>query len=122
MEFPSMTVDASLPVLVVAGAGTATRIIRNLLSQLGFHNIEEAPGGRQALDRMRGARFGLVIADWNMAPMTGCELLKDVRADRNLKDARFIMVTAESKTGKVACARSAPPQPAALPAQVGDAG
>jgi two-component system chemotaxis response regulator CheY len=77
------------------------------LSQLGFQNVEEASDGRQALDKMRGSRFGLVISDWNMEPMTGYELLKEVRADQGLKSTPFIMVTAESKTENVIAAKQA---------------
>jgi two-component system chemotaxis response regulator CheY len=104
---PSMAVDLTMPILVVDDYKTMIRIIRNLLSQLGFQNVEEASDGRQALDRMRGARFGLVISDWNMEPMTGYELLKEVRADPTLKTTPFIMVTAESKTENVIAAKQA---------------
>jgi two-component system chemotaxis response regulator CheY len=96
-----------MPILVVDDYKTMIRIIRNLLSQLGFQNVEEAADGRQALDKMRGARFGLVISDWNMEPMTGYELLKEVRADQSLKTTPFIMVTAESKTENVIAAKQA---------------
>lgn len=102
-----MAVDLAMPILVVDGHKAMIRIIRNLLSQLGFQNIVEASDGRQALDRMRGARFGLVISDWKMEPMTGYELLKEVRADRGLKTTPFIMVTAELKTANVIAARQA---------------
>jgi two-component system chemotaxis response regulator CheY len=102
-----MAVDLTMPILVVDDYKTMIRIIRNLLSQLGFQNVEEASDGRQALDRMRGARFGLVISDWNMEPMTGYELLKEVRADPTLKTTPFIMVTAESKTENVIAAKQA---------------
>jgi two-component system chemotaxis response regulator CheY len=102
-----MAVDLTMPILVVDDYKTMIRIIRNLLSQLGFQNVEEASDGRQALDRMRGTRFGLVISDWNMEPMTGYELLKEVRADPTLKTTPFIMVTAESKTENVIAAKQA---------------
>lgn len=102
-----MAVDLTMPILVVDDYKTMIRIIRNLLSQLGFQNVEEASDGRQALDKMRGSRFGLVISDWNMEPMTGYELLKEVRADQGLKSTPFIMVTAESKTENVIAAKQA---------------
>lgn len=102
-----MAVDLSMPVLVVDDYKTMIRIVRNLLTQLGFRNIEEATDGKSALDKMRTAKFGLVISDWNMEPMTGYELLKEVRADANLKATPFIMVTAESKTENVIAAKQA---------------
>ncbi len=102
-----MAVDMSMPVLVVDDYQTMIRIIRNLLSQLGFHNIEEAKDGRQALEKMHGSKFGLVISDWNMEPMTGFELLQQVRASETLKATPFIMITAESKTENVIAAKKA---------------
>ncbi len=102
-----MAVDLSMPVLVVDDYKTMIRIIRNLLTQLGFRNIDEACDGREALDKLRGSRYGLVISDWNMEPMTGFELLQQVRADERLKALPFIMVTAESKTENVIAAKQA---------------
>ena len=102
-----MAVDLSMPVLVVDDYQTMIRIIRNLLKQLGFKNIEEAKDGRQALEKLNSGRFGLVISDWNMEPMTGYELLQQVRASEKLKTTPFIMVTAESKTENVIAAKKA---------------
>ncbi len=102
-----MAVDMSAPVLVVDDYQTMIRIIRNLLKQLGFENIDEATDGKEALDKMRGKKYGLVISDWNMEPMTGYELLREVRADEILKPTPFIMVTAESKTENVIAAKKA---------------
>ena len=102
-----MAVDLSMPVLVVDDYQTMIRIIRNLLNQLGFENIEEAKDGRQALEKLNSGRFGLVISDWNMEPMTGYELLQQVRASEKLKTTPFIMVTAESKTENVIAAKKA---------------
>jgi two-component system, chemotaxis family, chemotaxis protein CheY len=102
-----MAVDLSMPVLVVDDYQTMIRIIRNLLNQLGFKNIEEAKDGRQALEKLNGGKFGLVISDWNMEPMTGYELLQHVRASDRLKATPFIMVTAESKTENVIAAKKA---------------
>jgi two-component system, chemotaxis family, chemotaxis protein CheY len=102
-----MAVDLSMPVLVVDDYQTMIRIIRNLLNQLGFKNIEEAKDGRQALEKLNGGKFGLVISDWNMEPMTGYELLLQVRASDKLKATPFIMVTAESKTENVIAAKKA---------------
>jgi two-component system chemotaxis response regulator CheY len=102
-----MAVDLSMSVLVVDDYGTMIRIIRNLLRQLGFENIDEASDGTVALAKMRDKRYGLVISDWNMEPMTGYELLKHVRADPVLAPVPFIMVTAESKTENVIAAKQA---------------
>jgi two-component system chemotaxis response regulator CheY len=102
-----MAVDLSMPVLVVDDYQTMIRIIRNLLNQLGFKNIEEAKDGRQALEKLNSGKYGLVISDWNMEPMTGYELLQQVRASDKLKATPFIMVTAESKTENVIAAKKA---------------
>ena len=102
-----MAVDLSMQVLVVDDYKTMIRIIRNLLKQLGFANVDEAADGSAALELMRQKRYGLVISDWNMEPMTGFELLREVRADDQLSRTPFIMVTAESKTENVIAAKKA---------------
>jgi len=102
-----MAVDLSMSVLVVDDYNTMIRIIRNLLKQIGFQDIDDAADGSAALARMREKRYGLVISDWNMAPMTGFDLLRAIRADSALKHTRFIMVTAESKTDNVIAAKKA---------------
>ena len=102
-----MAVDLSMPILVVDDYNTMIRIIRNLLRQLGFQDIDDANDGTAALAKMRDKRYGLVISDWNMEPMTGYELLKQVRSDPELQATPFIMVTAESKTENVVAAKQA---------------
>jgi len=102
-----MSIDASMPILVVDDYNTMIRIIRNLLRQLGFTDIDEASDGEAALARMRQRRYGLVISDWNMEPMTGYDFLVKVRADPVLHTTPFIMVTAESKTENVIAAKKA---------------
>jgi two-component system chemotaxis response regulator CheY len=102
-----MAVDLSMPVLVVDDYSTMIRIIRNLLRQLGFENIDDANDGVAALAKMRQRKYGLVISDWNMEPMTGYDLLQHVRNDRDLSGTPFIMVTAESKTENVIAAKRA---------------
>ena len=102
-----MSVDVNMQVLVVDDYKTMIRIIRNLLKQLGFNNVDDAADGSTALDMMRTRQYGLIISDWNMEPMTGYELLKEVRADGKLKTTPFIMVTAESKTENVIAAKKA---------------
>ncbi len=104
-----MAVDKSMNVLVVDDYQTMIRIIKNLLKQLGFENIDEATDGTMALDMVGQKKYGLVISDWNMEPMTGLELLKHVRASTNdnISKVPFIMVTAESKTENVIAAKQA---------------
>ncbi|MCG8693251.1 MAG: response regulator [Minwuiales bacterium] len=96
-----------MPILIVDDYKTMLRIVRNLLQQLGFNNVDEAMDGSQALTMLRGKPYGLVISDWNMEPMTGYQLLKEVRADDKLSSLPFIMVTAESKTDNVIAAKKA---------------
>jgi two-component system chemotaxis response regulator CheY len=102
-----MSVDKSLPILIVDDYKTMLRIIRNLLKQLNLENVQEATDGSSALKMLRDGNFGLVISDWNMEPMTGLQLLKEVRADAKLKQLPFIMITAESKTENVVAAKEA---------------
>ncbi len=96
-----------MKVLVVDDYNTMRRIIRNLLSQIGYNEVDEAEDGSSALAKLRRGNYGLIISDWNMEPMTGYELLKEVRADEKLKTLPFIMVTAESKTENVIAAKKA---------------
>ncbi|NVK34456.1 MAG: response regulator [Rhodobacteraceae bacterium] len=102
-----MALDLTMPVLVVDDYKTMIRIIRNLLKQLGFEDIDDAADGTEALEKMQQRKYGLVISDWNMEPMTGYELLKQVRSDSSLSKTPFIMVTAESKTENVIAAKKA---------------
>lgn len=102
-----MAVDLNMNVLIVDDYKTMLRIIRNLLKQLGFNNVDEATDGSAALQKLRDKEYGLVISDWNMEPMTGIQLLREVRADSKLKGMPFIMITAESKTENVIAAKEA---------------
>lgn len=102
-----MALDMSLSILIVDDYKTMLRIIRNLLKQLGFHNVDEATDGAEALNKLRSKNYDLVISDWNIEPMTGYELLNKVRSDDMLKALPFIMVTAESKTDNVIAAKKA---------------
>ena len=102
-----MAVDKNMPILIVDDYKTMLRIIRNLLNQLNFTNVQEAGNGQTALQKLRSNPVELVISDWNMEPMTGLQLLREVRADANLKDTPFIMITAESKTENVVAAKEA---------------
>jgi two-component system chemotaxis response regulator CheY len=83
--------------LVVDDFSTMRRIVRNLLKELGFTNVQEAEDGVDALNKLRGDQFDFVVSDWNMPNMTGIELLRAIRADASLKHLPVLMVTAEAK-------------------------
>ena len=100
-------VDMNINILIVDDYKTMLRIIRSLLTQIGFLNIDEASDGSMALAKLKEKKYELIISDWNMEKMTGLELLKNVRADEALKTVPFIMITAESKTDNVIAAKQA---------------
>jgi two-component system chemotaxis response regulator CheY len=102
-----MAMDKRTPILVVDDYKTMVRIVRNLLHQLGFEDVDEANDGASALAKLRARRFGLVISDWAMEPMNGLELLQQVRADPDLASLPFIMITAENRAERVAKAEQA---------------
>ena len=102
-----MAVDKSTPILVVDDYKTMVRIVRNLLHQLGFDNVDDANDGASALVKLRAKRFGLVISDWAMEPMSGLELLQTMRADPALETLPFIMITAENRSERIARAEQA---------------
>ena len=102
-----MAVDKNMNILIVDDYKTMLRILRNLLRQLNFVNIEEATDGSMALQKLRQGNIDFVISDWNMEPMSGIQLLREVRADDKLKHLPFIMITAESKSENVIAAKQA---------------
>lgn len=102
-----MPLDRSLRVLVVDDYRTMVKIVGTLLRQIGFSDIDEAFDGITALRMMREKTYGLVICDWNMDPMTGYEMLKQVRADLTLRATPFIMMTAESRIENMKVAKEA---------------
>ncbi|MCH8237023.1 MAG: response regulator [Proteobacteria bacterium] len=102
-----MAVDMKMQILVVDDYQTMLRILTNLLKQLGFHNVEQAQDGSAALSKLNSSSIEFIISDWNMEPMTGIELLREVRASDKLKHIPFIMITAESKTENVIAAKEA---------------
>ena len=103
-----MAVDMDMNVLIVDDYTTMLRIMKNLLNQLGFMNVDEATDGSMALEKIKTKDYGLVISDWNMEPMTGYEFLKQVRSSEEaFRTVPFIMVTAESKTENVIAAKQA---------------
>jgi len=99
--------DKNLKFLVVDDFSTMRRIVRNLLKELGFVNVDEAEDGVAALNKLRGAQFDFVISDWNMPNMTGIDLLIAIRADANLKSLPVLMVTAEAKKENIVAAAQA---------------
>jgi two-component system chemotaxis response regulator CheY len=102
-----MALDKNMNILIVDDYKTMLRIVKNLLKQIGFENVDEATDGSMALSKIQEKNYGLVISDWNMEPMSGYELLQKVRASDATKDLPFIMVTAESKTDNVIAAKKA---------------
>ena len=102
-----MTADSSMPILVVDDYQTMVRIIRSLLKQIGFENVDDAADGEKALEKIKNKNYALIISDWNMEPMTGFQLLQKVREETSSATVPFIMVTAESKTDNVVAARRA---------------
>jgi two-component system chemotaxis response regulator CheY len=92
-----IVVDANMKFLVVDDFSTMRRIVRNLLKELGFVNVQEAEDGVDALKKLHSESFNFVVSDWNMPNMTGIELLRAIRADATLKHLPVLMVTAEAK-------------------------
>ncbi|HOT83099.1 MAG: response regulator [Rhodospirillales bacterium] len=102
-----MSVDYNMSILIVDDYKTMLRIIRNLLRQLNFTNVEEAMDGTEALHMLGQKDIQLIISDWNMEPMTGLQLLREVRKSDKFKHIPFIMITAESKAENVVAAKQA---------------
>ena len=101
-----MTFDLAMPVLVVDDYKTVVRIICRLLKQAGFSNVDEATDGAEALSKLKERKYGLVISDWHMAPTSGVDLLRQAKADEQLRDVAFIMVSAEAAPENVALAKA----------------
>ena len=99
--------DKNLRFLVVDDFSTMRRIIRNLLKELGFVNVDEAEDGAVALQKLKTTEFDFVISDWNMPNMDGLALLQSIRADANLKRLPVLMVTAEAKKENIVAAAQA---------------
>ncbi|MBN8827120.1 MAG: response regulator [Sphingobacteriia bacterium] len=102
-----MTVDKAIPILVVDDYKTMIRIIKNLLNQLGFKNVDDATNCNMALSKLQEKNYAIVIADWNMEPMNGLDLFKKTRTDEKFKTTKFILVTSESKPEEVIAAKEA---------------
>ena len=99
--------DTNMKFLVVDDFSTMRRIVRNLLKELGFTNVDEAEDGVVALQKLKSERFDFIVSDWNMPNMTGIDLLKAIRADVALKHLPVLMVTAEAKKENIIAAAQA---------------
>jgi two-component system chemotaxis response regulator CheY len=102
-----MAINKNMPILIVDDYKTMLRIVRGLLNQLGFMNVDEATDGTMAWEMIQRKPYGLIVSDWNMEPMSGFELLKLVRGNEKTRPLPFIMVTAESKTENIIAAKQA---------------
>ena len=89
--------DKGMSILVVDDFPTMRRIVRSLLKELGFTNVDEAEDGQEALGKLKGGDFEFVVSDWNMPNLDGLEMLKQIRADEAMKALPVLMVTAEAK-------------------------
>ena len=102
-----MSLDPNTPILVVDDYKTMVKIVRHLLGQLGYKNVDDASNGAEAFEKMKTKEYGLVISDWNMEPVTGYELLQRMRASEAHADIPFIMVTGLTNNQAVLEARKA---------------
>lgn len=102
-----MAVDKNMPILVVDDFNTMRRIVRSLLKQLGFNNVDEAVDGDDAFAKISAKQYALILSDWNMEPKSGIELLRDVRKNEKHKTLPFILITAESKVENIVEAKKA---------------
>ena len=96
--------EKSAKVMVVDDFSTMRRILKNILKQLGYENIEEAEDGAQAFNNLQSGGADFIVTDWNMPNMNGLELLKAVRADGSLKEVPVLMVTAEAEKENIIAA------------------
>ncbi len=92
-----MPADLNMKILVVDDMSTMRRIVKNILKQLGFNNLEEAENGQEALTKLKADTYGFVVSDWNMPVMMGIDMLRAIRADEKLKKIPVLMVTAEAQ-------------------------
>lgn len=100
-----MPIDLNMKILVADDDHTMLRIVEGFLNQLGFKNIFKASDGSAAFKLLRESQFSLVISDWNMSPMTGLQLIREMRTDNKLKTMPFIMMTTEGKQDNVITAK-----------------
>ena len=96
--------DLNMKILIVDDFSTMRRIVKNLLKQIGYTNIEKAEDGAQAYEKVKNGGYGFVVSDWNMPNMDGLELVKSVRSNPDIKNLPILMVTAEAEKDKVVAA------------------
>ena len=99
--------DKNMSILVVDDFPTMRRIVRSLLKELGFENVEEAEDGQEALTKLRAGGFEFVVSDWNMPNLDGLEMLKEIGQDPKLSSLPVLMVTAEAKKENIIAAAQA---------------
>ena len=99
--------DKNMSILVVDDFPTMRRIVRSLLKELGFNNVDEAEDGQEALNKLRAGGFEFVVSDWNMPNLDGLSMLKEIRQDDALSDLPVLMVTAEAKKENIIAAAQA---------------
>jgi two-component system chemotaxis response regulator CheY len=92
-----MPADPNMKIMVVDDMSTMRRIVKNILKQIGFSNVDEAENGQEALEKLKADTFGFIVSDWNMPVMTGIDMLRAIRSDEALKHIPVLMVTAEAK-------------------------
>jgi two-component system chemotaxis response regulator CheY len=96
-----MNIDRDMNILVVDDFSTMRRIVKNLLKELGFSKFDEADDGSRAWPMIQSGKYDFIVSDWNMPEMTGIDLLRKVRADEELKDTPFLLITAEAKRSQI---------------------
>ncbi len=96
-----MQINRDMNILVVDDFSTMRRIVKNLLKELGFSKFDEADDGATAWPMVQTGKYDFIVSDWNMPQMTGIDLLRHVRADANLKDTPFLLITAEAKRSQI---------------------
>ena len=106
-ENATMSLHHFSPILIVDDSGAVRNVVRKLLMQLGYKNVDDAPNGAAALEKVSAKAFQLIISDWNMEPINGYELLERLRAEEKYANLRFIMMTADTSISKVVQARHA---------------
>ncbi len=99
--------DKNMKILIVDDFSTMRRIVRNILKQLEYVNVEEAEDGDVAFEKLKEGEYDFVVTDWNMPNMTGLDLLKEIRANEKLKDLKVLLVTAEAEKENIVQAAQA---------------
>ena len=96
-----MQIDRDMEILIVDDFSTMRKIVKDLLTELGFSKFDEADDGSSAWPMIQSGKYDLIVSDWNMPQMTGIELLKKVRSDSELKETPFLLITAEAKRSQI---------------------